>query len=60
MRTTAAPCNKFPFPLFLRRFSADVYHIPLNRVPLFMLRPYVVTIHDMASLLFDRAEPASR
>jgi len=42
------------FPLFLRRFSANVYHIPLNRVPLFMLRPYVVTIHDMASLLFDR------
>ena len=42
------------FPSFLRRFSADVYHIPLNRVPLFMLRPYVVTIHDIANLLFDQ------
>jgi glycosyltransferase involved in cell wall biosynthesis len=41
------------FPLFLRRFSADVYHIPLNRPPFFMPRPYVVTIHDMGSLLFS-------
>jgi glycosyltransferase involved in cell wall biosynthesis len=41
------------FPSFLRRFSADVYHIPLNRVPLFMPKPYVVTIHDIANLLFD-------
>src|SRR5260370_31126775 len=40
------------FPLFLRRFSADVYHIPLNPPPFFMPRPYVVTIHDNASLLF--------
>lgn len=40
------------FPLFLRRFSADVHHIPLNRVPFLMPRPYVVTIHDMASLLY--------
>jgi glycosyltransferase involved in cell wall biosynthesis len=42
------------FPSFLRRFSADVYHIPLNRVPLFMPKPYVVTIHDIANLLFDQ------
>lgn len=42
------------FPLFLHRFGAEVYHIPLNRVPFFMPRPYVVTIHDMASLLFDQ------
>ena len=42
------------FPLFLRRFSADVYHVPLNRIPFLMPRPYVVTIHDMASLLFSK------
>jgi glycosyltransferase involved in cell wall biosynthesis len=42
------------FPSFLHRFSADVYHIPLNRVPFFMLKPYVVTIHDIANLLFDQ------
>lgn len=41
------------FPLFLRRFSANVFHMPLNRVPFFMPRPYVVTVHDMASLLFS-------
>jgi len=35
------------FPAFLRQFSADVYHIPLNRVPWFMVRPYLVTVHDM-------------
>ena len=40
------------FPVFLRGLSPDLVHIPLNRVPLLMIRPYVVTIHDMASLLF--------
>ncbi|MCL4401528.1 MAG: glycosyltransferase, partial [Acidobacteria bacterium] len=41
------------FPYYLRRFQPDLVHIPLNRVPLLMTKPYVVTIHDMASLLFD-------
>ncbi len=40
------------FPAFLRSLKADVYHVPLNTVPIFMPKPYVVTIHDMASLLF--------
>ncbi len=40
------------FPYFLRRFNADLYHIPLNSVAWWMPRPYVVTIHDMSSLLF--------
>src|SRR5919198_1508160 len=31
------------FPLFLRRFAPDLVHIPLNRVPLLMPKPYVVT-----------------
>jgi len=30
-------------------------HIPLNRVPLCMVKPYVVTIHDISSLLYDRS-----
>jgi len=47
------PSEHIAFPLFLRRFSADVFHIPLNRVPFFMPKPYVVTVHDMASLLFS-------
>jgi glycosyltransferase involved in cell wall biosynthesis len=40
------------FPYFLRRFRADLYHIPLNSVAYWMPRPYVVTIHDMSSVLF--------
>src|SRR5690348_8622557 len=46
--------DNLSFPLFLRRFTPDIVHIPLNRVPLALPRPYVVTIHDMASLLFER------
>ncbi len=41
------------FPLFLRGLSPDLVHIPLNRVPLLMIRPYVVTIHDMANLIHE-------
>lgn len=41
------------FPAFLRQIPANLYHIPVNRVSAFMRKPYVVTIHDMASLLFD-------
>lgn len=44
--------HNITFPLFLRRFHADLYHIPLNSVAYWMPRPYVLTIHDMSSLLF--------
>ena len=44
------------FPCSCARLSPDLVHIPLNRVPLLMIRPYVVTIHDMANLFFERAE----
>src|SRR5689334_4082438 len=30
------------FPMFVRSLSPDLVHIPLNRVPIFMIRPYVV------------------
>ncbi len=40
------------FAHFLRRFNAGLFHIPLNDVPLFMPKPYVVTIHDMSTILF--------
>ncbi|MDX2152645.1 MAG: glycosyltransferase family 1 protein [Bryobacteraceae bacterium] len=42
------------FPLFLRRYSVDLHHVPLNAVPLLMPRPYVVTIHDMSSIVYER------
>ncbi len=40
------------FPRFLRSFHADLFHIPLNAVAWWMPRPYVLTIHDMSTLLF--------
>ena len=52
------PLDHAAFPSFLRRLSPSLTHIPLNRVPLLMPRPYVVTIHDMASLLFGE-EPST-
>src|SRR5205807_1597777 len=45
------------FPVFLRGLAPDLVHIPLNQVPLLMIQPYVVTVHDMANLLF--ADPSS-
>ncbi len=45
--------NHITFPMYLHGLSPDLVHIPLNRVPIFMIRPYVVTIHDMANLFFE-------
>jgi glycosyltransferase involved in cell wall biosynthesis len=44
--------HNFTFPRFLRSLKADLYHIPLNSVAWWMPRPYVLTIHDMSTLLF--------
>lgn len=44
--------HNFFFPGFLKSLNASLYHIPLNSVAWQMPRPYVVTIHDMSSLLF--------
>lgn len=44
--------HNLTFPRFLRKLGADLYHIPLNSVAWWMPHPYVVTIHDMSSLLF--------
>jgi len=51
-RPEAGLLHNAAFPHFLRRFNADLYHIPLNSIAWWMPRPYVVTIHDMSSLLF--------
>jgi glycosyltransferase involved in cell wall biosynthesis len=42
------------YPWFVRGFAPSLVHIPLNIVPLFLPKPYVVTIHDMSSLLFGQ------
>jgi glycosyltransferase involved in cell wall biosynthesis len=44
--------HNLQFPGYLRSLKASVFHIPLNSVPWRMPRPYVVTIHDMSTLLF--------
>jgi glycosyltransferase involved in cell wall biosynthesis len=44
------------FPIYLRGLVPDLVHVPLNRVPLFMIQPYVVTVHDLANLLFEWEE----
>ncbi len=56
-RSDADALDHVAFPVYLHSLVPDLVHIPLNRVPLFMTRPYVVTIHDMANLLFE--EPTS-
>jgi glycosyltransferase involved in cell wall biosynthesis len=40
------------YGLFLGKLHADLFHIPLNAVPILMPKPYLVTIHDMSTLLF--------
>ncbi|MGD1091940.1 MAG: glycosyltransferase family 1 protein [Bryobacteraceae bacterium] len=40
------------FPRFLRSLRANLYHVPLNSVAWWMPQPYVLTIHDMSTLLF--------
>ncbi len=40
-------------PIFLRRLKPDLVHFPTNRVPLLLRRRYVVTVHDMSTLLFS-------
>jgi glycosyltransferase involved in cell wall biosynthesis len=52
-RTDLDRLDHITFPIFLRSLRPDLVHIPLNRVPLAMVRPYVVTVHDMSSLLFE-------
>ncbi len=44
------------FPMYLRGLAPDLVHIPLNRVPLLMIQPYVVTVHDLANLFFEWEE----
>jgi glycosyltransferase involved in cell wall biosynthesis len=44
------------FPHFLGRFKADLHHIPVNRVPILMRQPYVVTIHDMGRLVYSEQQ----
>jgi glycosyltransferase involved in cell wall biosynthesis len=44
--------HNIAFPKFLRTLQGSLYHIPLNSVAWWMPQPYVLTIHDMSTLLF--------
>jgi glycosyltransferase involved in cell wall biosynthesis len=44
--------SQMSYGLFLSKLGSDVFHIPLNAVPLTMPKPYLVTIHDMSTLRF--------
>lgn len=44
-------------PWLIRKLKVDLTHIPLNRVPLFLPQPYVVTAHDLSNVLFDASPP---
>ncbi|MBV9507852.1 MAG: glycosyltransferase family 4 protein [Acidobacteriia bacterium] len=52
-RADVHPLNHLAFPALLHSLSPDLVHIPLNRVPIFMPWPYVVTVHDLSTLLVD-------
>jgi glycosyltransferase involved in cell wall biosynthesis len=45
---------QFRYRLFLKRQAADVYHMPVQVVPLWMPKPYVVTVHDVGNLVFGK------
>jgi len=59
-RSDEAPLDQLAFPLFLRRLDPDLCHIPLNAVPIFMPKPYVVTVHDLSALLYEDGGPTKR
>lgn len=44
-------------PRLIRNLDVDLTHIPFTRVPLFLPRPYVITVHDLSSVLFDESSP---
>src|SRR5205823_2900524 len=52
--------DHFTLPLLVRELRPDLVHIPFHRVPLFMPKPYIVTIHDLSSLMFEEASGAMR
>ena len=52
--------NQITFPWCCRKLAADVIHIPLNIVPVAMPQPYVVTVHDLSTLLYAEEKRGPR
>ncbi len=59
-RADSGIMHQLSFPWFCRNLHADVIHIPLNLVPIAMPRPYVVTVHDLSTLLYAEQENGAR
>lgn len=55
-RSDTSRSEHWALPRFLRDLGADLVHFPLNRVPIFMRRPYVVTVHDIGVVLYPEQE----
>lgn len=53
-RTDSSQWDNVAFPWLVRHIRPDVSHIPLNMVPLLMPSPYLVTVHDLSSLIYDK------
>jgi len=54
-RHDSSRLDHIDLPRLIRRLRTDVTHIPFHRVPLFLAKPYAVTIHDLSSLFYDDA-----
>jgi glycosyltransferase involved in cell wall biosynthesis len=54
-REDSSRLDHFELPSLIQRLKTDVTHIPFHRVPLMLRKPYLVTIHDLSSLLYDDA-----
>jgi glycosyltransferase involved in cell wall biosynthesis len=52
-RTDEELIDHLAMPALVRRLRPDLCHVPLARVPWLMPRPYVVTVHDLSSLVFE-------
>jgi glycosyltransferase involved in cell wall biosynthesis len=59
-RSDHSLADHIAFPLFLRGLRPDLVHIPLNRVPMLMIKPYVVTIHDLANIFHEEEASSFR
>ena len=59
-RADSGLMHQLSFPWFCRNLHADVIHIPLNLVPIAMPRPYVVTVHDLSTLLYADPQTGAR
>ncbi len=54
-RRDSSRADHLALPRLIRRLQPDVTHIPFHRVPLFLEKPYVVTIHDLSSIFYDES-----